>query len=105
VWLCWRKCVSVLLLLPVDPDVELSAPSPAPCLSACHHASCHVDNGLNLLTLSQSQLNVFIYKSCLNRPFTAIKTLTKTKIGTRPWGVTEIGLTTLLFKGMSTLEL
>ena len=27
-----------LLLLPADQDVELSAPSPAPCLPAC----CHV---------------------------------------------------------------
>jgi hypothetical protein len=25
-----------LLLLPADPDVELSAPSPAPLLSTCH---------------------------------------------------------------------
>ena len=37
-----------LFLLPADPDVELSAPSPAPCLSAHYHASCHDDNGLNL---------------------------------------------------------
>jgi hypothetical protein len=35
------------LLLPVDPDVELSAPSLTPCLPAGCHASCH-DNGLNL---------------------------------------------------------
>jgi hypothetical protein len=34
-------------LLPVTPDVELSATSPAPCLPACCHVSCH-DNGLNL---------------------------------------------------------
>jgi hypothetical protein len=32
----------------VDLDVELSAPSPAQCLAACHHASCHVENELNL---------------------------------------------------------
>ena len=31
-----------------DPDLELSAPSPASCLPMCHHASCHTDNGLNL---------------------------------------------------------
>jgi hypothetical protein len=48
----------------VDPDVELSAPSPAPCLSACHHASSH-DIGLDLWSVSQHQLNVFLYKSCL----------------------------------------
>ena len=36
------------LLLPVDQDVELSAPSPVPCLPACCHASRHNDNGLNL---------------------------------------------------------
>ena len=29
-------------------DVELSAPSPAPCLPAHHHASRHEDDGLNL---------------------------------------------------------
>ena len=36
------------LLMPADQDVELSAPSPAPCLPAHCHASCHDDNGLNL---------------------------------------------------------
>ena len=30
----WPECLS-LLLLPDDPDVELSAPSPASCLPAC----------------------------------------------------------------------
>jgi hypothetical protein len=30
-----------LLLLPANPDVELSATSPAPCLSTCWHASCY----------------------------------------------------------------
>lgn len=39
-------CLS--LLLPVDQDVELSAPSPAPCLPACCHVSCYDNNGLNL---------------------------------------------------------
>ena len=39
---------SSLLLLPADQDVELSAPSPAPCLPACRHVSLHDDNGLNL---------------------------------------------------------
>jgi hypothetical protein len=36
------------LLLPVDQDVELSAPSLAPCLVTCCHASCHDDIGLKL---------------------------------------------------------
>jgi hypothetical protein len=36
-----------LFLLPANPDVELSATSPASCLPACHHASCYDDNGLN----------------------------------------------------------
>nr|BAB24250.1 unnamed protein product [Mus musculus] len=31
-------------------DVELSAPSPEPCLPACHHVSRHDENGLNLQT-------------------------------------------------------
>ena len=34
--------------LPVDQDVELLAPSPAPCLPASYHASHHEDNGVNL---------------------------------------------------------
>jgi hypothetical protein len=33
------KCVSDFLLLLSDQDVDLSAPSPAPCLPACCHAS------------------------------------------------------------------
>ncbi|KAL6087784.1 hypothetical protein STEG23_014495, partial [Scotinomys teguina] len=33
-----------------DQDIELSATSPAPCLSTCHHAFCR-DNGLDLLNL------------------------------------------------------
>jgi hypothetical protein len=82
VWPCWRKCVirgqalrlqklqpglgdSLFFLLPADPDVELSAPSPAPCLSLSCHASCYDDNGLIFLTISQPpRLNAFIYKSC-----------------------------------------
>jgi hypothetical protein len=35
-------------LLPVDPDVELSAISPVPCLPAGYHAPCLDENGLNL---------------------------------------------------------
>ena len=37
-----------LLLMPADPDVELSTTSPAPCLPVCCHASHCADNGLNL---------------------------------------------------------
>jgi hypothetical protein len=36
----------ILLLLPADQDVELSAPSPAPSLPTCCHASHDDDNGL-----------------------------------------------------------
>jgi hypothetical protein len=63
---CWRKYVAVAssfevayaqavpsvahspLLMLMDQDVELLAPSPAPCLPACCHASHHDDNGLDL---------------------------------------------------------
>jgi hypothetical protein len=37
-----------LFLMPVDPDIEFSAPSPAPHLLACLHAPCHDDSGQNL---------------------------------------------------------
>jgi len=63
VWPCCRRCVivgfetfflstweTVFSLLPSDWDVELSAPSLAPCLSGCCHASCFDDNGRNLRT-------------------------------------------------------
>jgi hypothetical protein len=40
--------VSHSFLLPMDLDVKLSVPSPAPCLPACHYASCHDNNGLSL---------------------------------------------------------
>jgi hypothetical protein len=32
----------------LDQDVNLSAPSPAPCHPGFCHVSCHDDNGLNL---------------------------------------------------------
>ena len=57
---CGRVGVGVTLLegmglspflLPADPDVDLSAPSPTPCLSVCPHASYHDHNGLNMLKL------------------------------------------------------
>lgn len=50
----------VSLSHPADPEVEHSASSPASCLPACPHASCHDDNGLNLWTVSQPQLNVAV---------------------------------------------
>ena len=37
-----------LLLLSVDQDVKLSAPSLALCLSECFHISSHDNNGVNL---------------------------------------------------------
>jgi hypothetical protein len=80
-WPCGRKCVTVgwalrfqkvkpclvahsLFLLLANPGVELSAPSSALCLPVGGHASHHDNNGLNLSTVSQPQLNVFLYKSC-----------------------------------------
>ena len=41
-------CLPAACAEPVDPDVELSATSPAPSLPAWRRVSCHDDNGLNL---------------------------------------------------------
>jgi hypothetical protein len=56
----WRNCVtsgwlwglkspsqvqSLFLALPVDPDIELSATSPVPCLPACCQTPHHVKMG------------------------------------------------------------
>lgn len=38
----------ILFLLPDDVAVKLLALSSAPCLSACHHVSCHEDSALNV---------------------------------------------------------
>jgi len=61
VWPCWGKCVTgvgsevsdaqarpsvALSSCCLQIQIELSAPSPAPCLPLCHHVSCH--NGLHL---------------------------------------------------------
>ena len=46
-----------LFLLPADPNVELLATSPAPCLPACCHVPHH-DSGLQLEWMSKPQLNV-----------------------------------------------
>ena len=40
--------------LPDDPDVDLSAPSPAPCMSECCHASC------TSKLVDHPQLNIFL---------------------------------------------
>ena len=55
--------VNSLHLLPSDQDVELSSPSPTPCLSACHHASHHA-KGLNLGDCKPVPIKCFLYKSC-----------------------------------------
>ena len=57
VWPVWHS----LFLLPANPDVELVATSPAPCLPACCHASHHDDNGLNLC--KTPLMKCFLYKS------------------------------------------
>ena len=43
-----RPNVANFFFLPEDPDVEISATSPAPCLLAWCSASCHDNNGLKL---------------------------------------------------------
>ena len=65
VWPCWRQCVtghelwgsrspfqaqSLFLTTACwcGVDTELLAPSPAPCLPGCRHASCHDDKPLKL---------------------------------------------------------
>jgi hypothetical protein len=51
--------------------------------------------------VSQPQLNVFLFKSCLGRGISSeMETLTKTEVGTRDWGIAVIGLTMLLFGRM-----
>ena len=47
------------------PDVELSAPSPAPYLFVCTLLPIITIMDKTPETLSQPQLNVFFYKSCL----------------------------------------
>ena len=44
----YATVVHILLLLPLDLDVEFSAPSSVPCLPGHCHVSHHDDNGLNL---------------------------------------------------------
>lgn len=81
IWPCWRNCVTgnrlwdfrswdwqaqwlSLFLLTGKPNVELLAPSLAPCISGCSTAFYHDDSRLNLWTTSHSQWNVFLYKTC-----------------------------------------
>ena len=40
---------------------KLSVNTPVPCLPSCPHATCQADNGLNLRTTCQPQLNVFFF--------------------------------------------
>lgn len=49
---------------PAKPDVEYSVTSATPCLPTCHCASYHVENGLNLGTISQHKINALFYRSC-----------------------------------------
>lgn len=48
-----------LFLLLAHADVELWAPSPAPCLPVCLHASIHDNNQLNHTTINDLQLSEF----------------------------------------------
>jgi hypothetical protein len=64
-----HQCSTQPLLLPADQDIELSAPSPAPCLPACYHASCLDDDGLNLWTCKPTPIKCCPYKSCLGHVF------------------------------------
>ena len=84
------QCGTISFLLPVDQNVELSAPSPAPCLPVQCHVSCHDDNGPDLWTVSQLHLIVFLYKSCLYSWcfFTAIEILRQWHLPpSSTWGV------------------
>lgn len=60
---------------------ELLAPFTESCLPACPHASSH-NSGLKLCTVSQTQLNVFLYKMrcCGHSVLQSTDTLTKTAV-------------------------
>lgn len=45
-----RPSGSIFLLF-VDPNVELLAVSPAPCLAVCHHAPCDDDNSFSMMII------------------------------------------------------
>ena len=74
----WRKCVTeggfwglrcssqaqylTLFLLSIDPHGD-AALYLSLCSLMCCHASCHDDSGLKLWTVSQPQINIFLFKS------------------------------------------
>lgn len=61
------------LSLSANPDVECRSAPLQPCLPVCH-ASCHASIGLDLWTVSQLQLNTFLYNNCCDQGlFTAVK--------------------------------
>lgn len=47
----------------LNPDIELSANSPVPCLPVCH-AFCPDDKKLNSETVKKPQLMAFLYNNC-----------------------------------------
>ena len=49
--------------VPVGPDVELSGPSPAPCLLHVVRLDVFDDNGVNLLTCKEDSIKPFLYNS------------------------------------------
>ena len=83
-----------LFLLPADPDVELSAPSPAPCLPTLCQASCHDDSGPKLWNCNPAPVKCFPLQ-VLKRSwflFIAIETLAKTQVNwffvpSESWGM------------------
>ena len=78
-WSSWKKYVTMdviwafkgpnqakrlsLFLLSVNLDIKFWATSPLPYLPTCHYTSHHDNKGLNIRTVSQTQLKVFHYKS------------------------------------------
>jgi hypothetical protein len=62
----------------VDPVVELSTASPAPCLPAFHHAFHPDDNGLNLtLSASPGEMLSFLRVVVVMMPLHSNRTVTK----------------------------
>lgn len=53
------RASALLFLLPMDPEIELSATSPSQCLPACHHVSLH-DNGHNFRNCKQSPIKCIL---------------------------------------------
>lgn len=81
-------------------DIELSATSSAQYLPTCHQATLHDNNGL-FWSISQPQLNVFLYElSRLWYLFTETETQNKTEVDTRNWDIVVIVLNILWFGKM-----